>query len=95
MLLECKDQRFHQKSRPDRDKHQPHQSAWIPLTEKLAVKTDHAPVLVPFHENRTIHAASALDVGHDDIGHEQNSVSRLLKAHTPIEVLAVQKIALI
>ncbi len=65
------------------------------MPEELSVETNHSLVFMPRYENRATVTTRAFVMRDFDIRYEQDLPPGLAKAHTPVEVIAVEKIALI
>src|SRR5687768_2637207 len=80
---------------PYAQRNQPHHNDRVVTPEKLAVEPHHSPMLVPFHKYGTSPAARPLVVDDRRIGYENDLPSLVPKAHTPIQVFAMEKIILV
>ncbi len=65
------------------------------MPEKLAIKAYHAFMFVPFHAHWPSTATNAFGVRDFHTGYEQNLPPFLTETHTPVQILAMQKIGFI
>ncbi len=89
------DWRQQQESRPDCRVYRDHHDARIAILVELAIVARHPLVLVPLHSNLPVAAAAALAVRDRDIGKKHHLPALLPEALAPVQILAVEEVALI
>ncbi len=65
------------------------------MTEKFPIKTHHALMLMPFHENRPRRAGNTFVVDNPRLRHEEYLPASLPKSHAPIQVFTMHEILII